>query len=117
MELCIGMICGTIPTLRPLFTSSTKRSGRPQRHYEKFEPSYELNPLENGSLKAPLQVVGPTTSTDMNEDLQKSPSEELDLAAQGSHQIRRTIKLEITNESLAAMDEGRSSHNGTWGVV
>lgn len=81
MELCVVMICGTIPTLRPLFTSRAKRSRSPQGHYQKFEPSYELNPLEHGSLKAPLQAVGPTNSTDKNKNLPKNPFEESDLAA------------------------------------
>ena len=97
--------------------SWAKRSRSPQGHYQNFDPSYELKAVGTGSLKAPLQAVGPPCSTDMTRGLQKNGSEESDLAAQGNYQIRRTIKLESTNESLGAMDEGRSSHSGTWRVV
>ncbi|KAI9857945.1 MAG: hypothetical protein M1830_006360, partial [Pleopsidium flavum] len=118
LELCVGMICGTIPALRPLFTYYNKPRAQ-QGHYKETESPFKLTPYGHGLSKAPARALTSTISAGKTKHhfVATSTSEERIMATQDLGHIRRTFEIEINNEAVGSADEGRGNHNHNWNPV
>ncbi|CAF9921612.1 hypothetical protein IMSHALPRED_005218 [Imshaugia aleurites] len=117
MELCVGMICGTIPALRPLTASRTKVP-REQGYYERFGSPNKLAPNGNERTNGSSRFIPffPTNKAKLPEPL-PSTSQERFMGAYDLKEIRRTVEVEISNEAGASTDEGKGAHKHDWNPV
>lgn len=112
----MGMICGTIPTLRPL-VSSKPSSGRndPSQRYNRFDSPFELD--------ASRKKLDRTSSSDQpsinaGSAIEISSSTEQIIAPSDQHRIQRKIEIEVRSteagdtKALVAPGEGSQ-----WSVV
>jgi len=114
MELCVGMICGTIPTLRPLFVSRNETLGSNQGVHNNKSP-IRLSSLETDDPRIPSKAP---------KILQFSPcfpsrtiSEEQRIVSYDEHQIRRTMEVEVSNEVVEGSDEVTGDYQYGWNIV
>ena len=112
MELCIGMICGSIPPLRPLFMSESKASGanhdaikltscesQHRRVASKTLPS--LLPYRHGSTYSPTGAI----------------SDEQPIVPYEQRHIGRTLEVEISHRAADRNDETLGKCNYEWNIV
>ena len=92
MELCVGMICGTIPALRPLLAPGAK-TPQGHGHHEGFESYYKLTPVG----RKPLNQLNSSNTTPPH--FYRSTSQERTMAAHDLQHIRRTCQVEVDNEA------------------
>lgn len=115
MELCVGMICGTIPTLRPLIALWTKKS-RKQGHYEMFESPHELAPTGEKVPNGPARLIFSILRTIKTQFpfFSRSIRQEGNTEAHELHQIRRTYEVEVNNEAAGNRHEGKGGYKLDW---
>ena len=109
MELCIGMICGTIPALRPLLAPKSNRSHE-QDYYGRYNSPYKLTPISNQASKDSSQ---PTSKPKPS----KSTSQERIMATHDLQHIRQTFDIEINNEAAGSRDGEREGHRNDWNLM
>lgn len=97
MELCVGMICGTIPALRPLLVPKAKKT-RDHLHYEMFGPPNKRAPAGNDPQSLPS--IFPFPATIKLHHHSRSTSLERIIPAHGNQHIRKTVEVEINNEAV-----------------
>lgn len=131
MELCVGTICGSIPTLRPLFATPTTKSSGSSREpglYKRFgeSPLHELTPIGGGGGGGDGFVPTNTTTTyGKRPRRSRSTSRERIIIVPPSEQqqqIRRTFEVEINHEattpgSSVEESKGRTHHGHDWNPV
>ena len=101
MEVCVGMICGTIPTLRPLFSTTVNQRRREAADkYRNLGSPYKLGarngkagPAMNSSVTRSGQKNDPTLPT--------SPSTQDILSPSDLPGIRRKAEPEISSVQQA----------------
>ena len=95
MELCVGMICGTIPALRPLLAQTAKTP--------RFEIWYKLTPVGH----KPLSGLNSASTTPPR--FSRSTSHKIIMATNDLKQIPRTSDVKTNNEAVGVwMKEGRA---------
>ena len=115
MELCVGMICGTIPALRPLLTPKSRRS-QEQDYYGKYHSPYKLTPISNQASKSSSQPIPPIFPISKPKPAQ-SASQERIMATHDPQQIRQTFEIEIHNEAAGSRDGAREGNGNDWNPV
>ena len=127
MELCVGAICGSIPTLRPLFATPTaKSSGTPREPdlYKRFgeSPAHELTPIGGGRDGSFLTTNTTTTRGKHLSRLRSTSRERIIVLPSEQQRIRRTFEVEIKHEATtpgSSVEErtGQSHHGHDWNPV
>ena len=115
MELCVGMICGTIPALRPLLSPKSSRS-QEQNYYERYNSPYKLTPISVQPSKSSSQP-NPPIFPSSKPNFSQSISQERIMAPHDLQQIRQTFEIEINNEAAGSRDGVREGHRNDWNVV
>ena len=116
MELCVGMICGTIPTLRPLL-SSNPSSGRndPSQRYNRFDSPFELDASRK---KSHHTSSSDQPSMDVGSAVEISSSTEQIIAPSDQHRIQRKIEIEVRSTEAGDTTKLATPGEGSqWSVV
>lgn len=116
MELCVGMICGTIPTLRPLLSSKPSTRGNdPSNKYNRFASPIELDASRKKSER-PSSSDQPSVKAGSATEI--SSSTEQIIAPSDQHHIQRKIEIEIRSTEVGdtrALDT--TGEGSPWSVV
>lgn len=117
MELCVGIICGTIPALRPLLVHGNNEIGGIRGQYWKPDP-LTLELKKRGLIKSPPLRSAPTIPAAMAQPLfaASSTSEERILEPHNRHGILKTLEIEVKNEG-AENSDSREDYNQGWNSV
>lgn len=110
LELCVGMICASIPSLRPLFVSQESYAIH-QDHNLKANRAYKLAPYGNKSqdrLNEPK--VCRLSSSTSEEKMKIMPSH-------APRQIRKISEVEITREVAESTEERKDNSHNNWNPV
>lgn len=118
MELCIGMICGTIPALRPLFVNQNRGIRIMRGKYWKSD-SHTLELNERGRREPSSQGSAPTSSADRIQPafVASSTSEEIITEPHNVDGIRKTLEIEVKNEAADNSNDGRKAYKEDWNSV
>ncbi|KAG8533587.1 uncharacterized protein KY384_001327 [Bacidia gigantensis] len=145
MELCVGMICGTIPALAPLFGLATEKTRSRRQRYRKFEGagSYELSssgrhntpghhhPRDpsgmNSALGAPDDTAAPQKPTRSVTVTRPASKERFFAQEPDDRWIRTTYEVDISREPIESSSdtmagartngENGERRAGWWNVV
>ncbi|KAL8788721.1 MAG: hypothetical protein Q9213_001535 [Squamulea squamosa] len=115
LELCVGMICGSIPTLRPLFLHWQKRASK-----DPYDPPG--TPLKLGSYKYRAHKAnrGPGSQSlvaKSKPSLVPSTSEELIVPPGGENRILKTQEIEISFKNEASSGKDTDMQHAGWNMV
>ena len=120
MELCVGMVCGTVPTLRPLFVSDGKMPESDRGNYRKSGTPIKLSSLEQGRSRSQPKVSSKVMSSSYSTDPyppSRTESEEQIIMSYDDHQIRRTLSVEVSNDALGGGDEVTKDYKHKWNIM
>lgn len=118
LELCVGMICGSIPTLRPLVVRWQKKDSKDEEYlrpskssaikldsYGKRSPKISLGPKSQYSITKSERASMPSTS----KERMVSPHDE--------NRILKTQDIEISFKAAGNTGENAGPHRTEWGAV
>ena len=111
------MICGTIPTLRPLFRGYGNKT-QSQGVYQNADSPYFIAPSQSIPPKTPARGFNSVFSAGKTKypyPATTSTSEENIVATHELNYIRRTVEVEISNEGVGSTGRGRE--HDSWSRV
>jgi len=117
LELCVGMICGSIPTLRPLFTEWRKRGSKGQGYYDRTGSAIKLDSYGHRAQKANLAATPQLSIRKDTRPFEPSTSEDRIVKPEDEHRILRTQDIEISFKSATLSGKNFGTHYEGWGAV
>jgi len=111
------MICGSIPTLRPLFTQWRKRGSRGAGYYDRTRSAMKLDSYGHHAQKANLAPTSQVSIAKGTRSFEPSTSEDRIVKPEDEHRILRTQDIEISFKSAISSSKNSGTPFDGWGAV
>ncbi|KAL8949995.1 MAG: hypothetical protein Q9222_003938 [Ikaeria aurantiellina] len=117
LELCVGMICGSIPTLRPLVTYWQKRSSKDSKYYDRCGTPVKLESYQKRSHHS---HHGPSSNYSISHgdpSFLRSTSQEHMVEPVDRSRILKTQDIEISYKNAPPPTKTSETPYTGWNVV
>ncbi|KAL8721402.1 MAG: hypothetical protein Q9225_001917 [Loekoesia sp. 1 TL-2023] len=117
LELCVGMICGSIPTLRPLVIFCRKKIFRSPGSYHSSRSTMKLDSYGHRVPKGSLVPKPQYSITKAQKGLMPSTSKEHMVSPHGEHGIVKRQDIEVSYKTAGSPGEASEPQCTGWRAV